>query len=234
MAAERRVAVVTGGARGIGLETARQLVAGGLRVVLTARERERAETAARSLGDATTAIGRSLDVTDSHSVDSLARFVGAELGRVDVLVNNAGVALDKWVPALSLDVQRLRATLETNFVGAFACSQALVPLMKQRNYGRIVNMSSQLGSLARMGGFTLAYRASKVALNALTRALAAELEEWNILVNSVCPGWVRTGLGGDDAPRTAAEAATGVVWLATLADDGPRGGFFQDGAPLPW
>src|SRR4051812_28188162 len=169
MAAERRVAVVTGGARGIGLETARQLVAGGVRVVVTARDRARAEAAARSLGDATTAIGRPLDVTDGTSVEGLARFVAGELGRVDVLVNNAGVALDKWVPALSLDVQQLRTTLETNFVGAFACAQALVPVMKQRNYGRIVNLSSQLGSLARMGAFTLAYRASKAALNALTR-----------------------------------------------------------------
>jgi NAD(P)-dependent dehydrogenase (short-subunit alcohol dehydrogenase family) len=232
---ERRVAVVTGASRGIGFETARKLASEGLHVVVTARDPDAASEAARRLGGEGRRISaQALDVTEAESVTALGRYLQSELGRVDVLVNNAGIALDKWVPTLTVEVDVLRATVETNVYGALRCCQTLVPLMRQRNYGRIVNLSSQLASLERMSAFTFAYRASKVALNALTRTLAGELKDSNILVNSVCPGWVRTQLGGDDAPRSAAEAALGVVWLATLADDGPRGGFFQDREPLPW
>jgi NAD(P)-dependent dehydrogenase (short-subunit alcohol dehydrogenase family) len=219
-----RVAIVTGASRGLGQAIARRLAGLGLHVVGTSRQGTRLDGL-----DA-----QPLDVGDPQSVARLVGYVERELGRVDVLVNNAGVALDKFVPVMKMKPEVLDATLRTNLTGPVLCAQAFVPLMVRGGYGRIVNMSSQLGSLARMTGLTFAYRASKVALNALTRVLADELKDTNVLVNSVCPGWVRTELGGHDAPLSPEDAVDTAVWLATLPDDGPRGGFFQDRQPLPW
>jgi NAD(P)-dependent dehydrogenase (short-subunit alcohol dehydrogenase family) len=157
------------------------------------------------------------------------------LGRADVLVNNAGVMLDgggRRIADLSLDV--LQATLEVNLYGALRVTQALLPMMRRHRYGRIVNLSSGLGQLADMGSGTPAYRISKTALNAFTRILAAELEGTNIKVNSLCPGWVRTDLGGPNAPRSVEEGADTAVWLATLPDKGPSGGFFRDRKRIAW
>ncbi len=241
---EPRVAVVTGASRGLGREIARRLRLEGLTVVIVGRDAATIRAAANELVSAGGTAGSpaqaprvvpiATDVTDAAAVARLAAVVTAELGRVDVLVNNAGVALDKWVSALVVAPEVVETTMRTNFIAPLALCQAFVPLMRRGGHGRIVNLSSQLGSLTRMTGMTLAYRASKVALNALTRVLAHELAAENILVNAVCPGWVRTGLGGADAPQAVEESVDTAVWLATLPDNGPRGGFFQDRQPLPW
>jgi NAD(P)-dependent dehydrogenase (short-subunit alcohol dehydrogenase family) len=152
-----------------------------------------------------------------------------------VLVNNAGVMLDpRGSRFLDSKLDTYRDTMETNFFGPLQLAQSVVPLMKANRYGRIVNLSSGLGQLQDMGAGTSAYRISKTALNALTRILAAEFRESNILANSMCPGWAQTDMGGEHAPKSAAEAADTAVWLATLPDDGPTGGFFRDRNPIAW
>jgi len=234
-----RIAVVTGGNRGIGFEVCRQLARAGLRVVLTGRDLSRAEEKAETLrGDNLDVVACPLDVTDDASVADLEQFIRDRFGRLDVLVNNAGVSLDDHLGIRSvLDagmVDALRATMETNLYGPLRLCRALVPLMKEGGYGRVVNVSSQLGSLTNMAGGYHSYRLSNTALNALTRVLAADVKGSNILVNSACPGWVRTDMGGPNAPRTPEQGADTIVWLATLPDDGPNHGFFQDRKPLPW
>jgi NAD(P)-dependent dehydrogenase (short-subunit alcohol dehydrogenase family) len=234
-----RVAVVTGGNRGIGFEVCRQLARAGLRVLLTGRDPGRAEQAVRVLqGEGLDVIPHPLDVTDAASVSALEQYLRQQHGRVDVLVNNAGISVDQSRGIHSiLDgrvIDALRETRETNLVGPLRLCQALVPLMKQAGYGRVVNVSSQLGSLASMGTGYETYRITKTALNAVTRILAAELRGTGILVNAACPGWVRTDMGGPSAPRTPAQGADTIVWLATLPDNGPTGGYFQDRKPLAW
>ncbi len=231
----QRVAVVTGGNRGLGLEECRQLQERGLTVVLTSRDEAVGQASAKTMG--TQVVFHRLDVTDGPSIQDLAGFLDREFGRVDVLVNNAGVFLDSTNAGASVFQARLdliRASMETNLLGPLSLAQALVPLMRRHNYGRVVNVSSGMGQLAEMAGQWPGYRLSKTALNALTRMLADELKGTNILVNSVCPGWVRTDMGGPDAERSVAEGASTIVWLATLPDGGPTGGFFRDRKPIPW
>ena len=156
-------------------------------------------------------------------------------GRTDILINNAGIMIDpRGSRLLDSELKTYRDTLETNAFGPLLITQALLPLMKKRNYGRIVNLSSGRGQLSEMGSGTPAYRISKTALNALTRIVAAETRGSNILVNSLRPGWVKTDMGGPYAPRTVAQGADTAVWLATLPDGGPTGGFFRDRKPIPW
>lgn len=230
---ERRVALVSGGNRGIGREVAGQLAALGYTVVIGSRDLAQGKQVAEELGEDVTAL--QLDVTDAESIDRCIAAVGDEFGRLDVLVNNAGVTGGGWsTSAVDIDLDEVRETLETNLFGAWRLTQAALPLMRRNGYGRIVNISSGMGQLSDMGGHSPSYRVSKTGLNALTRMLTAELGEENILVNSVCPGWVRTDMGGANARRSVEEGAETPVWLATLPDDGPRGGFFRDREPIPW
>lgn len=230
--AETRIAVVTGANRGIGFEISRQLAARGLRVVLAARDEEKAAQAAAELdGDG---IPFRLDVTDPEGPGRLTDFLESRFGRVDVLVNNAGVFLDRSWGGLSVPMEVVRETLEINLVGAWALSQAVVPLMRRHGYGRIVNLSSGLGAMSEMSGGYPAYRVSKLAINGLTRILADELRGTNILVNTLCPGWVQTAMGGPQAPRPVQEGADTAIWLATLPDGGPTGQFFRDRRQIPW
>jgi NAD(P)-dependent dehydrogenase (short-subunit alcohol dehydrogenase family) len=234
MDSKQRIAVVTGGNRGIGLEICRQLAQLGYQVVLTSRDEVQGLGAQQRLMAEGAEVGyHPLDVTDAESVHRLAEVLQQAYRRVDVLVNNAGVMLDDR-DVLEADLDIVRATMETNVYGPWRLAQALVPLMQQHGYGRIVNLSSGMGQLSGMGSHRPAYRLSKTALNALTRILAAELQGSNILVNSMSPGWVRTDMGGPSAPRSVEEGADTAVWLATLPDDGPTGGFFQDRKPIPW
>jgi NAD(P)-dependent dehydrogenase (short-subunit alcohol dehydrogenase family) len=232
---ENRTALVTGGARGIGVAICRQLADRGLRVLVGARQREAAEEACRAIGPA--ALPLALDVSSAKSVTEALREAG-ELagGGIDVLVNNAGVSLDGDLRPPDLDEELLRATLDTNFVGAWRMAEAVVPGMVRAGYGRVVNVTSSYGSLALMdSGRHPAYRVSKTALNALTRMLAGELSGTGVLVNAADPGWTRSGMGGPSAPRGPEEGADTPVWLATLPDgDGTTGGLFAGREPLPW
>jgi NAD(P)-dependent dehydrogenase (short-subunit alcohol dehydrogenase family) len=238
MITELKVALVTGGNRGIGLETCRLLGRQGYRVLLTARRLDVGERAAEVLAaEGSDVRFHLLDVTDPDSIQQCVEFTKRELGRVDALVNNAGVLLDsskRGASVFEAKATLLRESFETNTLAPLLVAQAFMPLMNGRNYGRIVNVSSGMGQLAEMGGQYPGYRISKTALNAITCILAKELEGTNIKVNSVCPGWVRTDMGGPNAPRTTEEAAASVVWLATLPDDGPSGGFFRDRRRIPW
>jgi len=233
---DKRVAVVTGGNKGIGFEVCRQLAGRGLRVVLTSRDSKRGEEARDKLrADGVDVVFHRLDVDSDDSVTELARFIEREQRRVDVLVNNAGIMIDppgKGVLKTSLEI--FRNTLETNFFGALRMCQAIVPIMQRGHYGRIVNLSSGLGQLDQMGDRTAAYRTSKTALNALTRMVAAAVSGEDILVNSMCPGWVRTDMGGHNASRSVDKGAETAVWLAMLPHGGPTGGFFRDNAAIPW
>jgi NAD(P)-dependent dehydrogenase (short-subunit alcohol dehydrogenase family) len=230
---DQRVAVVTGANRGIGLAVVRALAASGDTVVLGSRDPaagERAASAASARGEV---LVRRVDVTERATLDALADELGARFGRVDVLVNNAAIHYDTWQSAVDADLTVVREALETNLLGAWQATQALVALLRVSDRGRIVNVSSEAGSLASMGGGIPAYRASKAALNALTRMLAAELAGDGVLVNSVCPGWVATDMGGPGG-RPVEEGAASVLWAVDLPDDGPTGGFFRDGRPVPF
>ena len=234
---EQPVAVVTGANRGLGLETSRQLAALGYLVLLTARREPEGRAAAERLAAQGLAVRfHPLDVTDETSVHALAEAVRG-VGRLDVLVNTAGIFRDPspGTPEASVfraDLARIRESIETNTLGPLRLCQALIPLMAGR--GRVVNVSSGMGQLAEMNGCCPGYRLSKVSLNALTRILAEELSGTAVKVNSVCPGWVRTDMGGANADLTVEEGARGIVWAATLPDDGPSGGFFRHGKPIAW
>ena len=227
-----RVALVSGGNRGIGLEIVRQLAERGLTVVLGSRDGEQGRAAAAGLSGGV--VVRQLDVADPESVDGLSRSVEEEFGRLDVLVNNAGITNDEGQRGVDADLERVREALETNLLGAWRLCEAVIPFMRRHGYGRIVNISTGMAALEDMGGGSPGYRVSKTGLNALTRILASELRGSGILVNSVCPGWVQTDMGGSHAPRPVEEGAEGAVWAATLPNNGPTGGFFRDQRPVPW
>ncbi len=228
------IAIATGANRGIGLEVARQLARQNITVILGARDLEKGKAAAETLAKkGLEVLPRWLDVTNQESIDRLVTQVKEEFGRLDILINNAGILYDTWQQAINANFDTVHEALETNTFGPWRMCQAFIPLLRQSKHGRIVNVSSGAGSLTSMSGGTPAYSVSKVALNALTRMLADELKGSGILVNSVCPGWVATEMGGAGG-RPVEDGAAGVVWAATLPDDGPTGGFFRDGKPLAW
>jgi len=224
-----RVALVTGGARGLGVEVCRQLAQAGMTVWLTARDEERAAAVAAELaGDGDVRAAR-LDIDDSADIEALA----ARIERLDVLVNNAAIDYDTDQRALTADLDRVRRDLDTNLFGAWRMAQAFAPHLRASGHGRLVNVSSGAGSITdRTSGRTPAYSTAKLALNGLTRMLAAELRDDGVLVNSVCPGWTATDMGGGGRP--VAEGARSVTWACLLDDDGPTGGFFRDGREIAW
>jgi NAD(P)-dependent dehydrogenase (short-subunit alcohol dehydrogenase family) len=233
----QRIAVVTGGNRGIGLEICRQLAQLEHRVVLTARDEAKGRAACAQLAKAgRDVIFHTLDVASDASIAAFQRFATKELGRWDILVNNAGVYRDGEKSSLDVDAAIFRRTLEVNLTGVLLLSQAAIPLMRKHRYGRIVNVSTDMaahdGALS-SGGYP-SYRVSKAALNALTRVMAADLRGANLLVNAMSPGWVRTDMGGAGAPRSVEEGADTAVWLATLPDKGPTGGYFRDRKQISW
>ena len=233
---EERVARVTGANRGLGFETARQLLAKGLSVVLAGRDAAGLERAYRGLAehDQHRAVTVEMDVTRVESITAAQRTVISQLGSVDVLVNNAAVLLGENDDVLSIPAEEYRRTFETNLFGVIEVCRAFLPGMARAGYGRIVNVSSGAGQLAAMSAYAPAYSISKVAVNAFTRILAHTYRSNGVLVNAVDPGWVRTDMGGPSAPRSPQEGADTIVWLATLPDDGPTGGFFRDRHPIEW
>ena len=227
------VAVITGASRGLGLEVVRELAAKGFHVVLTARTQEAIDAGVAHLKGAVVE-GRILDAADDGSVAAFFDWLEGAHGRIDVLVNNAGRdyggfsgSFEDW-PA-----EEIAAAVDNNALSAYRMIVRAVPLMNAAGHGRIVNVSSGMGQLSEMGGGAIAYRISKTAMNAVTRIGHAEADG-DVKVNSVCPGWVRTDMGGEAAPRSVEEGAAGIVWAATLPADGPSGGFFRDGEPIDW
>ncbi|MBE9063938.1 SDR family oxidoreductase [cf. Phormidesmis sp. LEGE 11477] len=229
-----RIALITGANRGIGLEVVRQLAREGMTVLLGSRNPEKGEAVAKGLKeDGLNVVVCQLDVTQTADIEQVAAQISRHYGRLDVLINNAGILYDTWQTAAGADLSEVRFAFETNTLGPWQMVQGLLPLLKESSHGRIVNVSSGAGSLHGMSGGTPAYSVSKAALNALTIMLAENLKADGILVNAVCPGWVATDMGGDGGRPVEAGAAS-VVWAALLPDDGPTGGFFRDGKPVAW
>ena len=238
-----RIALITGANKGIGFEITSQLAKRGITVLIGARDENKgieAQDKIRASGGKAHYI--KVDVADTETIQTAIAHIAEKFERLDILVNNAGILVDPQTNILDLDLTTLKDTLITNAFGPLLMSQACVPLMKRNSYGRIVNMASTLGSLTEMadpksdyaGVLSPAYRLSKTVLNGLTALLAKELHGTNILVNSACPGWVRTDMGGDQAPISPAQGAETPVWLATLPNDGPTGGFFREKQPIAW
>lgn len=231
----QRIALVTGGNRGIGFAACKGLAQAGLHVILGSRDEKKGNEAVENLRmegyDLET---HQLDVTDQASIATLKEYVAKKYGRLDILVNNAAVHLDSSKSFLNIPVEIVHQTFETNLYGALRLCQAFIPMMKKQGYGRVVNVSSEMGSLSQMSGRSGAYRTSKAAINALTRVIASEVRGNNIKVNTMSPGWVRTDMGGPSAPRSPEQGADTIIWLATLPDDGPTGGYFKDREPIAW
>jgi NAD(P)-dependent dehydrogenase (short-subunit alcohol dehydrogenase family) len=231
----KRVTLVTGGNRGIGFEVCRQLGRFGYKVILTSRDAEKGQTAAEKLvGEGLDVSAHSLDVTSEDNILAMREFVVQKFHRLDVLVNNAGIYLDRDRSVMSLDRDTLLRTLETNTLGALRMCQVFIPLMKKNHYGRVVNVSSGMGQHVNMRNMSAAYRLSKDALNALTQMIADSIHTNNVLVNACSPGWVRTDMGGASAPRSVEQGADTIAWLSTLPDDGPTGKFFEDRKEMDW
>jgi NAD(P)-dependent dehydrogenase (short-subunit alcohol dehydrogenase family) len=232
---KKKIALVTGGNRGLGFETCRQLAQLGMSVILSARDISKGEKAAKQLSDiGLDVVFYQLDVSNQNHINRVSEQIIQQFTRLDVLVNNAAILYDTWQNAINADLEIINQAIITNLFGPWRLSKICIPIMKRNKYGRIVNVSSGAGSLHYMnGGGTPAYSVSKAALNALTRILASELRGTGILVNSVDPGWVATDMGGRGG-RPVEDGAKGIVWAATLPDNGPSGGFFFDGKPNPW
>lgn len=243
--AANRVAVITGASRGIGLAAVELLAKQNPEwtVVLCARSEQAGQERVTELKGKglNNVVAHQLDVSSDDSVKSFGEWVKSTYGRIDVLVNNAGITSDDRGPFLESSLEKVREVFETNTLGPLRMCQTFVPLMKERNYGRIINVSSGMGQLSEMNGTAVPYRLSKVSLNALTRIVGEEVKSFNIHVNSMCPGFVDTDMLRDytkgNVPATAItpeQGADTIVWLATQGDDGPRSGFFRRRAPVAW
>jgi NAD(P)-dependent dehydrogenase (short-subunit alcohol dehydrogenase family) len=234
----KKIALVTGANRGIGFETCSQLAQQGYHVLLSARDETKGKEAVQKLQ----ALGLeveflSMDVASDPSVEDAAVWVEKKFGKLDALVNNAGVFLDAGNDAASFlkaDFEKIRASFEINTMGPLRTTRCFANLLEKSGQGRVVNVSSGMGQLAEMNGGCVGYRLSKTALNAVTRLTQDELKSKKIKVNSVCPGWVKTDMGGAGADREVSRGAETLVWLATLTAEGPEGGFFRDKKQIPW
>ena len=235
-----KIALVTGANKGIGFETARQLLALGYTILVGARDAEKGSAAAAALGAGAHFV--QLDMSKSNLFPDVALRIESEFGNLDVLINNAGVGLDWGVPPSEVTIDQLRETFETNVFGVIALTQSLLPLLKRSEAGRIVNLTSNIASLTIQSGSrelkdyiaAVAYCSSKAALNMFTVLLAKELRETNIKVNSAHPGWVQTDMGGEQAPMKIEDGAKTSVFLATLPEDCPTGKLFHREKELPW
>jgi len=223
------VALVTGSSRGIGFEVAKQLAGRGFRVIVTSRK-ESAAAAAKKIGH--DAIAHALDTSDAKSIRELAEWITKEIGRLDVVVNNAAILIGEGERILDLSPETFETTMRTNALGPLLVTQSVAPLLRRSKSARVVNVSSGAGQISSMTSYAPAYSISKAALNAITVMLANALP--SARVNCVDPGWVRTDMGGPHATRSVEEGAETIVWLATLPDDGPTGGFFHDRRRIAW
>jgi len=233
-----KIAVISGASRGIGFGVAQALAKKSYHVVLLARDRVRLDKASQKLKNAGASVSHFVvDVADSRQVTTLAAEIVRDYPIIDVLINCAGVIVESGKDGTPssithVDTTKVLETLNINSVGALRMTQALLPMLLASEAPRIVNISSGMGALQEMEGGWVGYRMSKSALNALTKITAAEIKHRNFKVNSVCPGWVRTDMGGDNATRSVEEAVPGILWAAELDANGPNGGFFRDGKPI--
>ena len=240
---DKRVALVTGANRGIGYAICRKLGEQNITVILGARDPQKGtEACSRLQGEGLDVHFELLDVTDEKSIKTAIEKIRTHFGRLDILINNAGIMIDGEADALNVNQETVQKTLQTNVLGPLMLCQYCIPLMQAGGYGRVVNMASGLGSLTELadpesayaGIGAPAYRLSKAGINCITALLAKEVRDDNILINSACPGWVRTEMGGDQAPLTPEQGADTPVWLATLPDDGPTGGVYRERTLIPW
>jgi NAD(P)-dependent dehydrogenase (short-subunit alcohol dehydrogenase family) len=233
MAREKRIALVTGANKGIGFEVARDLARKGFHVFLGARDEKAGRAAEEKLRKEGEVTFLKIDVANKESVERAAEDLSRQADHLDSLVNNAGICLDEDKDVVKISADTFEKTLRTNTLGPLLVSQAFVPLLKKSSAPRIVNVSSGGGQLADgADGWAPAYCISKTALNGITSQLAAALPEF--AVNSVCPGWVRTDMGGSNASRSVAEGAAGIVWLASDAPQKETGKFWRDRKVIPW
>jgi NAD(P)-dependent dehydrogenase (short-subunit alcohol dehydrogenase family) len=229
-----KIALVTGTNRGIGLEIGRQLASKGITVIMTARNMQAGRPMVNEFRKQWRHVWfHQLDVNDEKSIQDTYQYLESSYGKLDILVNNAGVFLDDGKTTLDLDMDTLRSTMETNLYGPLRLIQVMLPLLKKSDDARIINISSTMGQFSAMSERSAAYRISKAALNAMTVIFSAELSVYNIKVNSVHPGWVRTDMGGPDATKSVEEGADSVFWLAT-ADNIPNGKFIYDRKVINW
>ena len=236
---QKPVAVVTGGNRGMGLATCQALAEKGFHVLLASRDLKSGKQAAKALSDRGLSVETvKLEMTSQSDIDSLARYLREIHGRVDVLINNAGILIDgdfkSPTSICDADVGIIRKTIEVNTLAPMMLIKALLPLMQEAGYGRIVNLSSGMGQLSDMDGYHPGYRISKTALNAVTAIFSAELKGSGIAINSVCPGWVRTDMGGPNAERSPEQGIDTTVWLATSTNAEQSGGFYRDRQLIDW
>ena len=238
----KKIAIITGANKGIGLEICKQLLQKGFYVILTARDTTKGQDAVRQLLTINADIEFfKLDVNSHEDITALYNHISSKFSRCDVLVNNAGIFPDprndlenNWPSILSAKIENIQQGIECNTYGTLRMCQAFIPLMQENNYGRIVNLSSGMAQLSDMNGCCPGYRISKTAINVITRIIADEFKGTIILINSMCPGWVKTDMGGAEATREIPEGADTAVWLSELDNDGPNGLFFRDRAVIPW
>jgi NAD(P)-dependent dehydrogenase (short-subunit alcohol dehydrogenase family) len=228
------IALITGANRGIGFAVAKGLLEKGITVIITSRNPGKGQKAVDELKAVGKAFYHVLEVTDAESIRQARRYVEKEWGRLDVLINNAAIHYDSWHHTLNADLEQTHETFETNFFAPWRLVQDFLPLLRKSENARIVNVSSGAGALRNQTGNTPGYSLSKLALNGLTLQLAAQLEKEGIQVNAVCPGWVRTDMGGPEAPRSVQEGAASIMAAALMDKDGPTGKFFRDGKEIDW
>lgn len=229
-----RVAVITGANRGIGLAVAKAMQEYGIFTILTARNVNNFSDVIDEM-DPNWCHFRELDVTDENSIATFCQLIRNDYTRLDILINNAGVYLDDETQLRNLDLSIFDQTLKTNVYGPLSLAQKLLPMMEKNKYGRIVNVSSGMGAHdAFDDNQAPSYKISKQALNSVTKLMAREVDSKQIKINAICPGWVRTRMGGPTAPRSVEQAVQGIMWAATIEADGPTGGFFRDGKTIQW
>ncbi|MDR4945991.1 SDR family NAD(P)-dependent oxidoreductase [Neobacillus cucumis] len=235
MAHVKQVALVTGGNRGIGYELVKQLALKGFQVILTSRDPKMGHEAAQKLKELNLDVSFvEMAVDNQESIHQAAMTVNERYGRLDVLINNAGVYLEENKKLVAMDSSILERTMATNFYGPYYVIRSFIPLMEKQAYGRIINISSEYGAMSDLSYPGVgAYKLSKFALNGLTQLVAAEISG-DIKINAVDPGWVSSDMGGPSAPRTPRQAAELILLLATIGPEGPNGGFFRDGKQIPW
>lgn len=229
-----KVALITGANRGMGLATSKKLAELGFKVIMLGRNESELKKEVQSLVDKHyLAEAFMCDVGSDNDINRLINYLSTKYESIDVLINNAGIYVEEG-DIFSADEKVMRKTFETNTIGPFNLMKGIIPMMLKQGHGRVVNVSSGLGSFEGASGNCASYCVSKVSLNMLTNLFAAETQGSDVKVNAICPGWVKTDMGGANATRTIEEGIYGIIWAATLDDNGPNGGFFRDGKAIAW